>query len=524
MAGFFADFSDFFLGIFSDPETRKLKKELKELHDRLAEYRPALYQKSNETVLPGFASAWFNLYQLFLPLFDLFSRTINSPDKKVRDLSLNFLVESGFLGDVAERRAVLTYEKIKARLDNSEDPSKETSKVNGEINSLLSDLRKQNGAVINAELAELFNLKNLVVHNFAGFFKRFGFDIALTGKASPRFVPVSGDDILPELLDLYYIIGKINLSAASEKGLFLLLERLAPGNAGENQKKMAKLLQKIRQLLTGPCSPMILLTLMRVLRRETRFVPEAGQAEENYVLTYLTELSQRLEKDRDRAVRELSESSMTKDIASLFGDADHLLKLETYSEETNELLAGAGLATFSHVKALRILKSFTQSVLHGGWLDGLKAVMLDAFFQDKEWGMKLSTAYYGAEKLLARIQAEDDALAAEGKLTLTALQKYLKARQSSPVANKIIEAIDRNILDFIETETNEIALLAAKTGEILMDFKTPQPKNISNIKGLGGKNNREIITSLLDGYNKSVLFLKLMRNFVVIKGFTPVKG
>lgn len=519
MSNLFSDFADFIVGIFSDPEARRLRKELKELHDNLQSVRPALYQKNTQAVLPGLAESYFNLYQLMYPLYDLFSKTLNSPDKKVRELSLNFLVESLLVGEITLRRSALQYEALKSRFASSSNPSLEINHVTTEFNNILSDIKKQNPTQVNQEITALFQLKNLVSHNFASFFKKFGYDIALFGKTQPRFIPLPGDDLLPELLDLYYILGGFSLTSSMEKGLFLLLEKVSPSKAQENEKKMEKVLQKMQNLLIGPCSPYILLNLIRAIRREPQFMPEMAKGDENFVGQYVKEMTDRFGKDRDRASREVHDSSVNKEVSALFGDATHLLSLENYSEEMNEKLLGAGLSSLAHIKPLRILKSYAQAVLKTFFLDRIKAVIVDAFFQDKEFANRLSTSLYSAEGLMGRIDAFDEALATEAKNGFAGMDKYLKNKgQNTASANKILEAIDKTASELLEHETNDIATLASRVAEVLMDYKSPQPKNITNIKGLGGKNNREIMQGLIDGYNKTVLFLKLMKHFVVLKG------
>jgi hypothetical protein len=66
---------------------------------------------------------------------------------------------------------------------------------------------------------------------------------------------VNGEDVLPELQDLYFVTGKILFSPLLEKGLYTLVERLSPGQAAANQKKLQKILQKAGQLFQHQCNP-----------------------------------------------------------------------------------------------------------------------------------------------------------------------------------------------------------------------------------------------------------------------------
>jgi hypothetical protein len=147
-------------------------------------------------------------------------------------------------------------------------------------------------------------------------------------------------------------------------------------------------------------------------------------------------------------------------------------------------------------------------------------VLVDAFFQNKEFGNKLSNQYYSAEQIQARIDAFDSKVMDEGKSSIDSLLKYTDPRKQTKsgmtVAAKMVENIDRYAQGILEEEVRNLYRLGINLGEILKDYKTPNPKHISNIKGLGGKNNKDIIQGIYDGYNKLNLFLKIMKNFVVV--------
>ncbi|NNM53961.1 MAG: hypothetical protein HKM05_04475 [Spirochaetales bacterium] len=516
MPGFFEGLSDFFFQLFSgDPEALRQRRVLRDLHETVLSVKPPVWNKTTGMVLPGLAQSWLQFYQLSKPLYDLFSKTLANPDKRIEALTRQHLVESSLAGDIAQRRLALSYDSLKQRF-TGQSSSLATS-VNQEFSNLESDIRRQDTSAAAQDILGLEKLKNLVTHSFQPFFKKFGYDLASLGQQQPHFIPVEGDNLLPDLLDLYYLLGDFEITPEMERGLFILLERLNAEKAQENLRKMEKLLDRLRTLLRGPCSGYLTLTLIRILRQEPDFVPEVWKPKYDPLRDYLETLAQRFSQDRDRVMRELAESSLESDVRALFPQG-HLLALENYTEETDKRLQDAGYPGLTLVNPLSLLKSFALSVLAGGYLDQVKQIVLNGFFQDKEYASKFANSLYALEKLMVRLDAFDKGLNSEGKITLTALEKYLEKPQSSSVPGQIIEKINRAASELLEAEVNHVAALSLRISEILQDYKNPQPLYVNNIKGLGGKNNRDIIQGLINGYNRSLQFLKIMKNFVIIRG------
>jgi len=238
---------------------------------------------------------------------------------------------------------------------------------------------------------------------------------------------------------------------------------------------------------------------------------------EEYIQKYLEDIQRRFVQDRDKALREWNEDTLTKDVQELFGNAK-LLSVSGYDSESNQKIMSTGVGELSHIKPMTILKSYTLSVLKTFYHDRMKDVILDAFYQDKEWGTQLGNLYYLVEALPDRIESFEKALFGEGRISLENLDKNSKNKNNLTAGIKILEHLNKAANDLLEKETQNIARFASLTVIILKDFKSPKPEYITNIRGLGGHRNREIIQGLADGYNKTLQFLKIMKSFIVMKG------
>jgi hypothetical protein len=515
MAGLFDNLADFFEGLFSsDPQALKVKRALRDQAETLSGVRPAVFAVKSEQLLPGFAQSWGQVNALLQPLRDLFDKTLSNPDRKIQDLSLGYMIESTLSGDLTDRRQALTYEAVRDRLSRSSDPKREAQLLAAEASALFADYKKQDAESIQQSFEALYRLKALTGQNLVPMLTQFGHDAA---KGSQHYHAVDGDNVLTDLLDLYYVVEGLDVGPGVEVLLGLLLERVGPNKAAENRRKTGQLLNRLRDLTRGPCSARVTLSLIRLLKRDPEALPEVQKFPERVVLSYATGLAERFTRDRDRATREQSESSLEADIAALFPGTP-LLPLTIYNDDTSEQFANAGLPGLSAVKPLQILRSFCFAVLKTGYLDAVKKVVLTGAFSEKEWGEKLGDWLYASDEVLAHIEAFDHGLEEDSKIGLPVFEKYLSGKVPvSPVTRQLVDKLNRAASTVLEDEARVLSQLAARVQEILTDYKNPQPTFVLNIKGLGGKDQRTMLEGLVNGYNKTVQLLKILKHFIVVK-------
>jgi hypothetical protein len=518
MAGFFDALSDFFLGLLSgDPQAVHLRKQLKGLAHTIADYKPAVYNKNDQTLTPGLAASWFQLYQLLAPLSDLFSKTIGQSDRVLAELSLNNLLETVLDGEIAERRLNLSYASLSSRFSNAGNVDQEAVVVGQEFGSLINDIRRQDNAKWQQDFSALVRLRHLAGQSWAAFFAHFGYDLSTIGLKSATFRSAPADEALPELIDAYYLVGQLELGSGVEALIGLLLEKVSPSKAAENRQKVGKILEKVRDLLSGPCSASLTLTLIRLIKKDPDYVPDVLNLKERFVSDYANTLSEHFSSDRERALRERSESTLERDIEALFEGA-RLLPFHNYGSETNEKLNKVGLPALTWVKPLEVLRSFAYTVLRTNYLAAIKKVVLGGIFASKDWQESLSNDMYAAERIASTLEAFDASLAEEGKTTLVSLEKYLTGQvPPSATARQLVDRINHNASGVLESEVLVLGSLCRRVQEILNDYKAPNPHQVTNIKGLGGSAQRELIEALITGYNKSAQALKVLGHFVVVK-------
>lgn len=515
MSGLFDNLAFFFEGLFtSDPEALQAKRRLRALAESLEEIRPPVFAARTDLILPGFAQSWGTVHSLLQPLKDLFERTLVHSDRKVRDQCLGFLIESVLVGDIADRRQALSLEAIQDRLARSGDPGREASAVTGEFNSLLMDLRRQDAEKIQRDFEGLFRLQALTAHSLVPLLNRFGYDSAAPVQ---QYRALAGASALTDLMDLYFIVEGLDLGPGVEQLLGLLLEKMNPGKAPENRRKTSAVLGRIRDLGRGPCSPHLLLGLIRVFQKEPDSRPDTLRFTERYIQVYSATLAERFTRDRDRAVQEQGESHLEADIAALFPGTT-LLTLGTYNAATSSRLTDAGLPGLNLVKPFQILRSFGFAVLKTGYLDAVKKVVLSGAFLEKAWADRLGDALTAADGVLGRLEAFDHGLVTDPKAGLPPLEKYLGGKVPvSSVSKALVDKLNRHAQSVLEGEVQVLSVLAQRVQEILADYKNPQPLYVTNIKVLGGKDQRALAEALIGGYNRTAQLLRILKTFIVVK-------
>ena len=517
MTAFFEAITEFLIGILSgDPEAVRLRSQLKELANTVGESKPTVYQKSPETLLPAFAASWFQLYQLLVPLSEMFSKTIASPDRLTAEAALHALIESNLEDNVAQRRSSLSFSSLTERYASARSVEQEAQLVAHEFASLITDVQKQDTERWQQDFASLFRLRYLALHTWAALFSHFGHNIS-SGAREVSFHAVEAKHVIPELIDLYFLVAEFNLLPGVEPLLGGLLEKLNPARATDNKEKLSKILARLSELLRGPCSAALLLNLIRLIRKDPTNQLENLVIKERFIADYLATLNERCGNDQERAFRERNESSRERDIQLLFEGRD-LEHLSHYSSYTNERLSAVGLSSLTWVKPLEVLLTFAKTELKGSYLSAVKKVLMGGIFTSKDWQSQLSDSMYVVEKITTNLVEFDTSLTRDGKVSLVPLEKYLSGQvPASTLSRQMVDNINRAASNLLEAEYNGLFTLSQRIQDLLNDQKSPHPTYITNIRSIGGANQREFIEFLIQGYNKNIQLLKTLSYYVVAK-------
>lgn len=368
-------------------------------------------------------------------------------------------------------------------------------------------------------MTELDRLWSLCTFDFENFLSLFDVHFNFTNpNYKPKFTMATSPKIGEGLKDFYFIWAGFKPEVNLYANLCALLERLGIDDA-ENEKKIQTLIKHIQRLYMKVLPPKILLYLIRAIEGDPYLSPEIGTTGKEEVQDYIENLQQYFNRDIDRITMKRSENSIAGEMKELFGSTP-LQEVDSYNQKLNELLQSNQLTPITHYKALQILKSFTRVYFDGKIRDPLNMVMVEAFFEKKAFQTSLSETYYACERISGELVQFEETLKGKGRYSIVLLNTKIKelkqGSQNQDIINRIVTSINKRAQEVIEEKSKLYHRLAIHLQEIINDFKKPTPDIISNIKGIGGHRNKELISTLVEGYNALARYLKIVRHFVVL--------
>ncbi len=504
-----------------DPKEIQKKRELRKIYDFLKSIKPQYYKASHSLVLPGFANILLEFVKTIRPLCDLLSKTINNSNEKLANLYKRHLIESRLSEAEQDRIRTLTYEAVKERILQTEHPEEELKIIGNEIQEIIKRLSEPQFNNFDMQYNQLEKLTSLCKINYQKLLNLFDSKFQLNDlKRKPNFTPVTGELIINDLLDIYYILWGFNPAMALQDNLTILYKRLVKADKDETTIKIKKIVNRLDQLLKKHFAQSTILFLIRAIKEDPFFNPEVDREFQQYLNTYKEQLSSQYSQIRDRIMRERRENAIQQDIESLFGQAD-LLEIEGYNTSIAEMLHKENLESFKYIKPMQITKSFSVAKFEKSINENINKLLVEGFFDNKLFQNSLSDSYHACANVLPSINKFEEEINGNGKYSINGIRKYLSSEntkeKAKPIIKRIIDGIDAKALSIIEESTNAYYKLASSVAEILNDFKQNAPVYISNIKVIGGVKNREFITSLINDYNDMVKFIRIMKNFTIIK-------
>jgi hypothetical protein len=526
--GLLASIESFFSRIFSrNPEEAKRKADLKKIHLLLADHRPPYYRAKQNLVLPGFAHSVYAFASALRPLAELARATVANSDVRVSQRYFDHLIDCRLAKTARERKEALSYDGMSDRVGSSLDPDREVDTLTQEFQYLLREIEGLGPREVNFELSEVDRFIELCRHDYERLLGLFDPGVSLdSSERRPEFAATDGEQILPELIDFYYVTEGFYFSDSLRQNLLRLLERRNPGSADEaRRKKMEKMCASLDKLLSDRLDKDVLLALIRAIKADPLFTPATPRERRDFVDAYRRRLSQQFEHDRDRIQLERHESAITTDIRNLFGDTD-ILEVEGYDDEADSFLRKESPMSFTWIKPLRILKTFVAVVFEPMLKESVKRVLVEGYFDNKNYQNNLANILYQCERSGGRIGEFEEQMLGSGRISIVAMKRYVeemrRGKDIGPFLTRLVEAINGRAKEIVEDEAGLFSMLGDALSELLADYRKSSPDLITNIRTFAGGRNREIMGQILAGRDRINLLVKVMRNFTFVR--TPAQG
>jgi len=508
-----------------DPVEANRRAEIHKLQYFLAELKPPYFRPKQNVVLPGFAHAIHHFYSLLKPLAELARSTIASSDIRISQRYFDFLIERRLPAAEQERRRFFSYDGMSERIQAALRPDDEFESIVREFQAFLGSLDSLGSRAVNADLFEVERFIDLCRYDYERIVGLFDPSASLDDpRYKPDFAPISGEQVLPELADFYYLIDGFIFSPHLKENIFQLLEKRQPDNFDESKKsKIDKLFNQLDKSSTERLSRDILLSLIRVIKGDPDYVPPTPRERKDYLEAFRKRLITHFDKDRERILREQHENAIAADIRSLFGE-EAIAAIDGYDEENDSYLRRESPNGFVWIKPLRILKTFIASQFEPQLKESIKRVLVEGYFDNKAFQNNLANILYQCERSGGRIVEFETSLRSNGRISLTAMKRYIeemkRGKDIASFLGRLVDAINDKAREIVEDEAGLYAMLGDALGDLLSDFRRSSPDIVTNIRTLGGGLNREIVSQMLTGRERILILVKIMRNFTFVKSAT----
>jgi len=513
--------------LIRDPEEARRRAELRRIAYLLSEIHPPIYRHKQNVVLPGFASAALRFYAQLRPLAELARATVAGADARTSQRYFDYLIDCRLAEPEQERKRFFSYDGLSERIGSSFDPDEEMEAVFREFQSFLRALDGLGSRAVNDELYEVDRFIDLCRHDYERIIGLFDPAASIDeGRYKPDFSAVAGEQALPEILDLYYLIEGFFFSPQLKANVLRLLARRQAAPVDEEKRsRIDKLFSQLDSIVSEKLDANILLCLIRAIKGDPFYTPPTPRERKDFLEAYKKRLVTQFDKDRERMTRERHENAIAADIRSLFGDAE-ILEIEGYDDERDAMLRKESPNGFIWIKPLRLIKTFVAAVFDPMIKESVKRVLVEGYFDDKSFQNNLANVLYQCERAGARIAELEEQLNGSGRNSLASMRRYLEEmRRGKDIASflsRFVDSINDRARSIVEDETSLFAMLGESLSELLADYRKTSPDLITNLHALGGGRNKEILGQIQAGRDRIIILVKIMRNFTFAK--TPIQG
>ncbi len=513
---------EFFRNLFGLGGADSLKRaELRRIHRELAQIRPPVYRPKGNVVLPGLAQGALAFASSIKPLVDVARRSIASTDIRVSQRFFELLIDAELPESEQERKRFFSYDGMKERIENAVRPSEEFEALGREFQGFLRQLEALSLRNLDAELSEVDRFTEVCRHDWERLLGLFdpGANLDAPGWR-PDFGPVEGETILPELLDVHFVLYGFAFTEVLVRDMLRIVERQAPGSDSSRRQKLDKIAAAANKALSGRFSTETLLLLLRALKRDPSFEPKIARERRDWIGDYRRRLAAQFEKDRDRLVREQHENAIGSDIEELLRGIE-IFPVDGYDEENDAYLRKESPHSFTHIKPLRILKTFVSGIFEPRMMEPIKRVLVEGYFDNKNYQTNLANILYQCERSAGRIAEFEDGLRGTGRISITALRRYIeelrRGKDISSFLQRLVDAINQKAREICEDETGLFQMLGESLGELIADYRRSSPDLVTNIRTLAGPRNRDVMAQLQGAKRSIDVLVKIMRNYTYVK-------
>ena len=535
LQAFFDAVLDFFTSLFggSSPEYKR-KQQLKHLSASLKSRPTQIYQQDG-TLLPTFAATLYQIFQFLKPIKEIFDATVSNQDRRVVERYHDALLELAFTEEQHQMRKKFVFSERVAEISNRKMPTERIIEEQGkEFTQFLKVLDTSTMHQASILLEKLDTIVDFCHFDINGFLASF--DSAFQTHAgqdttveSPSFHSVEVAEVIPPLLDFYYLLSRISLIPSLADVIAILEARKNKIPLSDEIKgRFHRIFQAVNWLIEQRVNKEDVLSIIRLTKKDPDFMPEKPKIENNYVRDYKSRLTENFQSDSRKMLQEQQNNEIQGLITATFGSTT-LETLEGYTESTDTLLQEFTPFSLEWIKPLEIIKTFAINYFEPHFTQILRSIIVEGYFNNRNMQTSLSSAYYFCETVSAKLAEFELLFTKDHPCSIEVLTGYLtgmeKGMDFEKPLRKIVENMNNHAKKFVQDSVNQYAEMYNFCTIIQEEHKKSVPEYITNIRTLtASTKNTESFSFLEKEITVFRNFLEIMKKYAIVGALSVPVG
>ena len=509
----------------SSPEHKK-KHQIKQLALQLKEAETPLWRQDGY-LLPALPAALYQVSQFLQPIRVILDATIMNPDRRAAERYRDYLLELALTGEQRqERRSFMLTERAEALVAQNLPPDRVIEEQGKRFAHFLkvidSPTIRQAGIILQKldALSDfcLFDFNNLFAYFDPAFKAHVGRDSTVD---SPSFHQVEVVEVIPVLMDLYYLLTKLDLSPGIVDIVAILeAKRTGAELSEEISGRIHRIFQAVIYILQKKLGKDMILAIIRVTKGDPDFLPEQPMMQTDYVALYRERITEFFHSDSRKLLKEQQASEIQNLIDATFGDRP-LETIHGYNESTNALLQEFTPFALEWIKPLEVIKTFARHYFEHHFKQILRSVIVEGYFANRTLQSSLSTSYYYCETVGGKLAEFELLFEDNHPCSLKILTGYLteleKGMDFEKPLRKMVENMNQHAREFVQQAVNNYMEVYSFSLIILEDNKKTVPDYVTNIRTLATSTKNSDSFAWLEresGVFRN--FLEIMKKYAIV--------
>ena len=497
-------------------------KSLRSMRRDLGPENAKFIDKRGRKISSKFASKVLQLYRVvdtlreLVPIHSKEHEELLS-DEKLRDfLILRRLPEEG-----RSEHLNFSYEVLSERISQSKrEESVLWREINREFGEFKERFKDAKFFGFDEGLAQLERFSSLMEFDFASFIAHF--DPSFSGEGvpvSPDLSSISAKQVYQDILDLYYIMGSLEISSALRTNLEYLLEYYKKSSE-TNMQILRESLDQIELLVEDNLSETVLRTIICFIEFDPYTEPKTMDAKRSYLEHFLRNREEQLDQNKERLQQSLLDEKLKLRIDKVF-EGEELEESTPYDEEWEKLFLEKGFPGFSQRRPLALLKSYYTRRFSKGLQGSLKKVADEGYFENREFKGNFIDTLSKVEGGTAEIEQFQNSLRGKGTMSIDDAVKVLKKESitetDAAAVKRFIRDTNGRARRIVEESAKNLSRLSQLVEVIHNDYRAKNPRYVSNLRVIAGERSGEVVKKIEDGNSVLSIFVEVLKNYAVIR-------